>query len=284
MPDALNYRLGPHPGCPFMCLLCLTAEKDPRQGSLLSAWMGRTSGKDWSRRPFDCQLQETPIKTDRAITSASEEVSVPGHLVPRGSLQAKQLCHLHTQLSLEQNCHRGKKSCIYVWRVALVVSDSLWPCGQWPAKLLCWGISRQEYWSVLAYTACLTLLEHCISCCLSSRPYWVPGAARTSLTQAATPPLHLALTSADPSPPGQPQEEAPVDSRHTEMAMKPQLQPRGSVAKEEDPKPSHQLYKLQIKLSRLCVSGMYKRPLRAPTRENALVLIAVVIEGKNTEG
>ena len=28
---------------------------------------------------------------------------------------------------------------------------------------------------------------------------------------------------------------------------KPQLKPRGSVAKKEDPKPSHQLYKLQIK-------------------------------------
>ena len=27
---------------------------------------------------------------------------------------------------------------------------------------------------------------------------------------------------------------------------------------------------------------MYKRPLRAPTKENALVLIAVDIEGKNT--
>ena len=121
MPDALNYRVGPHPGCPFMCLLCLTAEKDPRQGSLLSAWMGRASGKDWSRRPFDCQLQEIPIKTDRAITSASEEVSVPGHLVPRGSLQAKQLCHLHTQLSLEQNCHRGKS-------LASMCEGSLWSC------------------------------------------------------------------------------------------------------------------------------------------------------------
>ena len=31
------------------------------------------------------------------------------------------------------------------------------------------------------------------------------------------------------------------------VEIKPQLKPRGSVAKEEDPKPSHQLYKLQIK-------------------------------------
>ena len=34
---------------------------------------------------------------------------------------------------------------------------------------------------------------------------------------------------------------------------------------------------------RLCVYGIYKRPLRAPTKENKLVLIAVDIIGKNTE-
>ena len=33
----------------------------------------------------------------------------------------------------------------------------------------------------------------------------------------------------------------------SKVEIKPQLKPRGSVAKEEDPKPSHQLYKLQIK-------------------------------------
>ena len=60
------------------------------------------------------------------------------------------------------------------------------------------AVSRQEYCSVLAYTACHTLLEHSISCCLSSQPPWVLGAARTPETQAATPPLHL--PEADPSP------------------------------------------------------------------------------------
>ena len=38
-----------------------------------------------------------------------------------------------------------------------------------------------------------------------------------------------------------------MDDPHAEMEIKPQLKPRGSVAKEEDSKPSHQLYKLQIK-------------------------------------
>ena len=51
----------------------------------------------------------------------------------------------------------------------------------------------------------------------------------------------------NPSPPEQPQDRTPVDDPHAEVEIKPQLKPRGSVAKEEDPKPSHQLYKLQIK-------------------------------------
>ena len=79
----------------------------------------------------------------------------------------------------------------------------------------------------------------------------VPGAARIHETQAAAPPPHLALTGTNPSPPGQPQEQTPVDDRYAEVEIKPQLKPRGSVAKEEDPKPSHQLYKLQLKSTQL---------------------------------
>ena len=76
-----------------------------------------------------------------------------------------------------------------------------------------------------------------------------------------------------------------MDDPHVEVEIKPQLKPRGSVAKEEDPKPSHQLYKLQIKSAQstrrtLC---LWKRPLRAPTKANALVLIAVDIGGKNIQ-
>ena len=61
------------------------------------------------------------------------------------------------------------------------------------------------------------------------------------MTQAAAPPPHLALTGANPSPPGQPQKQTLVGEPHAEVEIKPQLKPRGSVAKEEDPKPSHQL-------------------------------------------
>jgi len=99
----------------------------------------------------------------------------------------------------------------------------------------------------VANTACHTVLEHYIYCCPSRQLPFVPGAARTPAIQAAAPPPHLALTGANPSPPGQPQEQTPVDNPHVEVEIKPQLKPRGSMAKEEDPKPFHQLYKLQIK-------------------------------------
>ena len=64
--------------------------------------------------------------------------------------------------------------------------------------------------------------------------------------------------------------------------MKPQFKPRGSVAKEEEPKPSHQLYKQQVKptgsAGQIC--GMCKRSLRAPMEENTLVLTAVDMEAR----
>ena len=76
----------------------------------------------------------------------------------------------------------------------------------------------------------------------------------------------------NPSPPGQPWEQSPVDDPHVEMERKPQLKSRGSVAKEDDPKPFHQLYSctlsLHDKLDRLFVYGIYKRTLRAPTKKN----------------
>ena len=76
-----------------------------------------------------------------------------------------------------------------------------------------------------------------------------------------------------------------MDNPHAKVKVISQLNPRGSVTKEEDGKSSYQLYRLNPhgQLGRLCVYGMYKRTLRAPTKENALVLIVVDIGGKNTQ-
>ena len=113
-----------------------------------------------------------------------------------------------------------KTSCVYAHRVSLVISNSE-PCRLCPARCLCQGggFSRQEYQSVPANTGCHTLLEHCISCCPSCQLPRVPGAARTPATQAAAPPPHLALTGANPSPPGQSQEQTPVHDPHAEVEI-----------------------------------------------------------------
>ena len=44
---------------------------------------------------------------------------------------------------------------------------------------------------------------------------------RTPVTQVASPPPHLALTGEAPKPPGQPQEQTPVDDPHAEVEIKP---------------------------------------------------------------
>ena len=44
------------------------------------------------------------------------------------------------------------------------------------------------------------------------------------------------LAGADPSAPGQPREQSPVDGPHTEVGLKPQLSPRGGATKKEEQK------------------------------------------------
>ena len=115
----------------------------------------------------------------------------------------------------------------------------------------------------------------------------MPGAGRTPETQAAAPPPHLALTGANSSPPGEPQEQTPVDDPHAEVEIKPQLKP-GAVwlrKKTQNLPTSCTSFRLNPhnQLGRLYVYGTYKMTLRAPTKENALVLIAVDIGGKNTQ-
>ena len=78
-----------------------------------------------------------------------------------------------------------------------------------------------------------------------------------------------------------------MDDPHVQMEIKPQLKPRGSVAKEETQNLPTSCTSCKLnphnQLGRLCVYGIYKRTLRAPTKENALVVIAVDVGGKNTQ-
>ena len=142
----------------------------------------------------------------------------------------------------------GKKSHAYAHRVASVISNPLWPCRLWPARLLCQGggFSRQEYWSMLANTGCHTLLE------LYFLLPWPPPPRSPWCCQNPCDP-----SSCTTSTPG-PQRGKPKSSKAASRANlrrlpisrggnKITVETRGSVTKEEDPKPSHQLYKLQIK-------------------------------------
>ena len=88
------------------------------------------------------------------------------HTVLSGSPQAKKLCHLHTQLSLGQSCHRQKKSSVHMCRVALVVSDSLRPCGLWPATSVREGVLQAR------------ILEHI-------GQYWLPYPFSSSISSVA---------------------------------------------------------------------------------------------------
>ena len=322
MPDILNYRVEPQPGGPSMCLTHQTTEKDPIQGSPLSAWTAKLWRKTGQRGILTASyktLEKTGTKQSvtlhtlhcaiftlnshegRAATGKRNLVSMcsgslqscptlcdpvdcglPGFSV-RGLLQARILecigqywlpyssSSTTTTKSLQSCptlCHPTDSSTpgstvpgilqartlewvaisfssAWKWKVKVKSLSRIWlftiPWTAADQAPLSMGFSRQEYWSGL---------EHYISCCPSCQLPWVPTAARTPATEAAAPLPHLALTGANPSPPGQPQKQSLVDHPNAEVEIKSYLKPRGSVAKEEDSKTSHQLYKLQIKPTR----------------------------------
>ena len=135
-----------------------------------------------------------------------------------------------------------KKSCVSAHRVALVVSDSMRPCRLWPARLLSGKeiLQARRLERIGQY-----LLPHPSRALYFLLPYPPTPLGTCSChnqcNPSSAPPSHLALTGANPSSPGQAQEQTPADDSHAEVEIRPQLKPRGRVAKEEDPKPSHQM-------------------------------------------
>ena len=275
-----------------MCLTRQTTEKDPGQGRPLSAPLGADQVELWEntgqRSLLIARYKRLKKKkdSDRAVTPAADAVCVPAHLVPPGH------CPPSNCATFTLNSHWGRA--VRQNNLASVHAASLRPCLTLCDPVICGlpGFSVREGSSpgkntgaVLASTGCHALLEHYISCCPNRHLLWVPGAARNPATQAATPPPHLALTEANPSSPGQPQEQTPVDNPHAEVGIKPQLKPSSSVAKEENPKPFHSCTHNRLNPHDQqgdSVYGIYKRSLRARTKQNTLVLIAVDTGGKNT--
>ena len=130
MPDAPN-REGPQAREPSRCL------------------NGQKKEKDWPKTPSDRQYKRLEKDSDRATTPGVEAVHVLAHLALPGSPQAKQLCHLHTQPSLGQSCHRQRMSCVYMHRDASGVSDSatLWTVACQAGSP---GKNTGAYWPILA--------------------------------------------------------------------------------------------------------------------------------------
>ena len=72
-----------------------------------------------------------------------------------------------------------------------------------------------------------------------------------------------------------------MDDPHAEVEIKPQLKPRGSMARKKTQNLPTSCTSCRVnphsQLGRLYVCGIYTSLLRAATKENALVLIAVDI-------
>ena len=109
MPDALIYRVEPQPEGH----LYVPDAPNNREGhqarepsKCLNGWSCEETGQ---RGLLITRYKRFEKDSDRAITSVAEAVHVPEHFVLPGYPQAKQLHHLHTQLSLGQSCHTQKK-------------------------------------------------------------------------------------------------------------------------------------------------------------------------------
>ena len=246
--------------------------EDPRQGNPLSAWIGRATEKDWPERASDRHRQEAWKKTLIGPSLLHGGSPCPCTLGATRVPTSQPAVPPSRSTLIGQSCHRPKESCVYACRLVLVVSDSLQLCILWPARLLCQGagLSRPEYWSILANISCHTLLELYISCCPSCPLPWVPGAARTPTTQAPAPPPHLTLTESNPSPPGKPQEQTSVDDPMQGWKQNHNWNP-GAVwlRKKTQNLPTSCTscrFNTHNQLGRRCVYGIYKRTLRAPTK------------------
>ena len=183
-----------------MCLVGRTTEKEPRKEALLSVWTGRAAEKDWPKRPSDCQLQEARKKTligpspQKAMAAHSSTLAwkipwteEPGRLQSMGSLRVRQdwatSRSLFTFLHWRRQCVSMRARCTLPWCL------TLWD----PVDCGLPGFSVKEECSPGKDigVGCHFLLERYISCCPSCQLPWVPGAARSSVTQV--PASHLAL-------------------------------------------------------------------------------------------
>ena len=151
------------------------------------------------------------IDSDKAVTPVMEAVCVPAHLAPSRSPEAKQLHHLHTQLTGEK-LPQAKKLLASMHTGLLRWCPTLWPCRlASPASLSGMGVLQArilegigQYWLPYLSRALYFLLPYPPTplsawCCQNP---CAPSSCTTS-----TPGPHWV----NPSPPGQPGQQSPVD-------------------------------------------------------------------------
>ena len=129
--------------------------------------------KGWPKRPSEHQLQEARKKTLIGPELLEQRQSVSPHTSCHQGPCKPSSCATFTLNSNGGRAATGKRqnSHVSVHRVTLVVSNILWPCRLWPARLLCQGVLwARILGSVLANTGFHPLLEQYSSCCPSRQP------------------------------------------------------------------------------------------------------------------
>ena len=154
MPEALNYRVGAHPGGPLYVPDTPNNREGPQAREPSKCLNGQLQKKTGQRGLLITSYKRLEKRLWWGHNSCDGGSPYPARLVPPGSPQAKQLCHLHARLSQGQSCHRQKMSCIYALRVTSVVSNSLQPCRLWPTSFsvregASSGKNTGAYWPIL---------------------------------------------------------------------------------------------------------------------------------------
>ena len=302
MPDALNYRVGPHPGCLFKCLMADLKNRTPargvpsvyltnnREGSPLRAWTGEATETDWPKRSSDRQLQEAQKKTLTGPLLWQQRQSMSLHTWYRQGSHKPSSCGTFMLNLHRGRATRGKKSlvCMHTGSLQLCL-DSLQPCWLWPARLLCQGggSPSKNTGAYLPVLVAITFKSTVFSAALATNPlstWCCQNPCNPSSCTTSTPGPHRGKPKPSRAASGANPAEPPTHRGGKKITIETQ----GQCGWERRPKtfpPAIKAGRLNPhnQRGRLCVYGIYKRSLRAPTKENTLVLIAVDIGGKNTQ-
>ena len=155
-----------------MCLTSWTTEKDPRQGSPVSAWTGGATEKDRPKRPSHRQLQEAQKKRLWEGHNSCRRGSLCPCTLGAARVPASQAAAPPSLATLSgESCHRQKKK---KKNLASSCTGSLRSCPTLCNPIDCGlpgfsvrGLLQARILECMGPNWLPYLLEHCISCCPS---------------------------------------------------------------------------------------------------------------------